>query len=340
MSSRGELDGEPVVVEGRPTARGGAVVLTASVASVDSTVASLRRRILLALALGLVLALAAAVVVGSRLTRPLARTAEAARQMASGERGVALPEPGTREVEDVVEALGSLDRALVTSESRQREFLLSVSHELRTPLTALRGLAEGLADGTISPDEARSVGRTMSSESQRLEHYVADLLALARLEADDFTVRHEQVDLADLVRQAGDGWAERARAKGLTLRVEVDEAPLWVETDGSRVRQVLDALSDNAVRVCATGSVVVFAASAQGGSVALEVRDSGPGLTPDDLAHAFEPGLLHDRYAGTRAGSHGLGLALVQRLVTRLGGNIEATSSPEGGVAFRIVLPR
>ncbi len=339
VSGTGELDGAPVVVEGRPTARGGAIVLTASVASVDAAQTTLRRRVLLALALGLVLAVGAAAVVGSRLARPLGRTAEAARRMASGERGVALPQAGAREVADVVDALASLDRALATSESRQREFLLSVSHELRTPLTAIRGLAEGLADGTVAPDEARSVGRTLSTESQRLEHYVSDLLALARLEADDFTLRSEPVDAAALVRQAGAAWTDRAAAAGIALRLEAPDR-LGLETDGARVRQALDALADNAVRVCPPGSIVVFRVTEEDGAVALEVRDSGPGLTPDDLARAFEPGLLHDRYAGTRAGGQGLGLALVHRLVTRLGGTIEATAAPEGGARFTIRLPR
>jgi two-component system OmpR family sensor kinase len=339
VSGRGSLDGVPVVIEARPAARGGAVVLTASAASVESTATALRRRMLLALALGLLVALGAALLVGSRLTRPLGRTAEAARRLASGERGVDLPVAGTREVEDVVEALGTLDRALSASESRQRQFLLSVSHELRTPLTAIRGLAEGLADGTIDPAEARGVGRTLSAESQRLEHYVTDLLALARLEADDFALRREPVDLAALVHEAGSAWADRARSKGLRIRVDAAEGALWLDSDGARLRQVLDTLADNAVRVCPAGAEVVFAAARHTDTVGLEVRDSGPGLTADDLAHAFEPGELHDRYAGTRPGGQGLGLALAQRLVTRLGGTITATAAPEGGVRFSILLP-
>ncbi len=341
VSASGNLDGQPVVLEGRPSRQGGGVVLAAPVAAVDAAVGDLRRRILLALLLGLGLALVAAVLVSGRIGRPLARSAEAARRMAAGERGLALPEAGTREVEDLVQALGSLDRALSTSESRQRQFLLSVSHELRTPLTAVRGLAEGLADGTIPAEEARSVGQTLSAESQRLEHYVADLLALARLEADDFAFDLGPVDLAALLAEAGAAWTERARRHELDLRVsQADPGPRWVETDGSRLRQALDALIDNAVRVCPEGSVIVLARSTEGDVEVLEVRDSGPGLTEDDARHAFEPGFLHDRYAGVRPGGQGLGLALMHRLVTRLGGTVEVGPAPEGGTAFRIRVPR
>ncbi|MEO7351861.1 MAG: HAMP domain-containing sensor histidine kinase [Marmoricola sp.] len=340
VSVSATLDGVAVLVEARPTRRGGAVVLAASADSIDAAATALRRRLLLALALGLVLALATAVAVGTRLARPLARTADVARRMASGERGLTLPVAGTHEVGDVVRALGSLDQALTASESRQREFLLSVSHELRTPLTAVRGLAEGLADGTIDPAESRAVGQTMVTESQRLEGYIADLLTLARLEAEDFTLDRTRMDLAALAREAGVVWAGRARRAGIEVRLEVPDDPVWLESDPARLRQVLDALADNAVRVCPAGSIVVLAVGRDIETATLEVRDSGPGLTADDLAQAFEPGLLHDRYAATRSGGQGLGLALVDRLVTRLGGTIGAGTAAEGGVAFVVRLPR
>ena len=334
------LDGAEVLIEARSNRRGGAVVLAASSESIDAAATALRRRILLALALGLALALVTAAAVGTRLAKPLAQTAELARRMATGERGLSLPAAGTREVNDVVRALGTLDQALTTSESRQRAFLLSVSHELRTPLTTVRGLAEGLADGTIDPEEAKSVGQTMVTESERLESYIADLLTLARLEAEDFTAERTPVDLGELVREAALVWQERGRRAGVDVRAEGVEVPVRVESDPARVRQVLDALADNAVRVCPPGSVVVFAAASADDSVSLEVRDSGPGLTDDDREHAFEPGLLHDRYAATRAGGQGLGLALVHRLVTRLGGTVSAGVAAEGGAVFKVRLPR
>jgi two-component system OmpR family sensor kinase len=103
---------------------------------------------------------------------------------------------------------------------------------------------------------------------------------------------------------------------------------------------VLDALADNAVRVCPAGSTLVLAAREDEDAVVLEVRDSGPGLTDDDLGRAFEPGVLHDRYATTRTGGQGLGLALVHRLVTRLGGSVHAGHAIEGGVGFTVALPR
>jgi two-component system sensor histidine kinase BaeS len=350
VSTSGELSGEPVLLEARPLPNGAAVVLASRRADVDATVDQQRRRLLLALGLGLLVALAAGALVARRLGRPLAGLAATARRLSAGERGVTaeVAPGGPREVAEVAEALRRLDLALAASEERQRRFLMSVSHELRTPLTSIRGYAEALLDGAVTPDEVPGVARTLVGESERMERYVADLLALARLEADDFTLAVGDVDLVRLLTDGQAAWADRVARAGLTLDVEAPPYPVRLRTDAGRVRQVLDVLTDNAVRVCPAGSRVVWSLTARPGGVRLEVRDSGPGLAEADAADAFEPGVLHDRYAGTGpggehrggpGGGHGLGLAIAHGVVTRLGGTIRLGRAPEGGAAFEVELP-
>lgn len=136
---------------------------------------------------------------------------------------------------------------------------------------------------------------------------------------------------------AATGWSDRAGRAGVPVSVDAT-GPLVVAGDPARLRQVVDALVDNAVRVCAPGDRVVLHAALHGDRVRLEVRDSGPGLTEADAAVAFQPGVQHARYAGSRPVGHGLGLAIVHRLVTRLGGTIRVDRAPEGGAAFVIEL--
>ncbi|MBS43704.1 MAG: two-component sensor histidine kinase [Nocardioides sp.] len=336
------MDGTDVLVEARPSASGGAVVLVADTADVASTVDVVRRRVLVAIGVGLLASIGLAALLARRLGRPLRRLADAAHRLGEGERDVPVPDDGPDEVAEVSRALRALDRALATSEGRQREFLLSVSHELRTPLTAVRGYAEALADGVVPPEETGEVARTVLSETERLERYVADLLALARMQAEDFAVEPVPVDVIELLGAAARAWEEPGRRRGVTVGC----APLGtgvpvpeLSTDPVRLRQVVDALVDNAVRVCGDGDRVVLEVVAEPGAVRVEVRDSGPGLTADDARVAFEPGVLHDRYAGRRPGGHGLGLAIVHRLVTRLGGTVEVGAAPEGGAAFVVRLP-
>src|SRR6266542_4579680 len=152
---------------------------------------------------------------------------------------------------------------------------------------------------------------------QRLDRLVADLLVLARLEAADFPVELLPVDLTDLVRTAADAWAARCAGVGLVLRTELPGGPVQVRTDPGRLRQVIDGLLENALRVVPPGAPVVLAVRTDPASAVVEVRDGGPGFTDDDLAVAFERGALYQRYQGVRAVGSGLGLALAARLVRR-----------------------
>ena len=165
-----------------------------------------------------------------------------------------------------------------------------------------------------------------------------DLLDLARLGADDFRIDLQPVDLVELVRGAEPTWRRRCEPTGVELRLDLPPGPVVVETDPGRVRQILDGLAENALRVTPTGALIVLAVRVESGAALLEVRDGGPGLTEADRAVAFERSALYERYRGRRRVGTGLGLALVAGLADRLGGTATAGSAPEGGAAFAVRL--
>jgi two-component system sensor histidine kinase BaeS len=125
----------------------------------------------------------------------------------------------------------------------------------------------------------------------------------------------------------------------VVLRTELPAGPVVVRTDPGRIRQVVDGLCENALRVVPPDAPLVLAVRAGPEGGVVEVRDGGPGFTDDDLAVAFERGALYQRYRGVRKVGSGLGLALAARLVRRLGGRIEAGHAPEGGARFTVGLP-
>ncbi|TCK22461.1 HAMP domain-containing sensor histidine kinase [Pseudonocardia endophytica] len=330
VSAAADVAGRVYLVEARPLPSGG----IALVRPVDTgPLGALRRNVGLALLVGAAAAVLVGVAVGTLSGRPLRAVTDAARRLRGGERDVRVPVRGPAEVAGVASAVNELADALAHSEERQRRFLLSVSHELRTPLTAVRGFGESIADGVVTGDDAREAGATVVREAERLEGLVADLIELARLEADDFTLDIAEIDLAALVAEAAGVWEMRARSSGVVVRREIPSGPVPVRADPRRLRQVIDALASNALRVTPSGAPLVLAV--RDGSV--QVRDGGPGLTEEDYAVVFEPGALHDRYRGRRPlGVGGIGLALVQGLVTQMGGRVEAGPAPEGGTAFTV----
>lgn len=338
-----ETDGRTQLIEARAVpGRGFALVASASIGA--ATERSLQRRVALALLIGLVAAVTGGLVVARLVTRPLRRTAETARAMGAGSRQTRAPVAGPSEVADVATAVNELADALQHSESRQRQFLTSVSHELRTPLAAISGQADALSDGIVPGAEVAQVGQTIRAESARLERLVSDLLDLARLGADSFRLEVGPCDLSALLREMAAVWQVRCDQRGVHLALSVPPGPVVVQTDARRLRQVLDGLAENALRLLGTGQVLVLSLAVPGRvapavRAVLEVRDSGPGLRPEDYPVAFEQGVLHERYRGRRPGGAGLGLALAASLVTRLGGTITAGQAPEGGVCMRVELP-
>ncbi|MHA3703028.1 HAMP domain-containing sensor histidine kinase [Jatrophihabitans sp. YIM 134969] len=346
LSDRRTVDGEDVFVEARPT-RDGALVLVQRRSDALRPVNDAINLLLVALAVALGFGIALSLFYALRLARPLQRTARGALRLADGHRDVDVRPEGPREVAEVGAAINALSRSLASSEARQREFLLSVSHDLRTPLTAITGYAESLADGVVEGDGVPVVGQVMLDESHRLARLVRDLLDLARLDAHTFRIDLTEVDLADLVRRAGVVWSDRCESVGVVFSVENDPPPpgmsYRVRTDPGRIRQVIDGLCENALRMTPAGRPMVIAIRPDGRAgvpgVEVSVRDGGPGLSDDDLAVAFDRGALYERYRGVRPVGTGLGLAIVHGLVTRLGGQVTAGRAPEGGASFTVWLP-
>ncbi len=335
------LAGEPIsatrrgplglaMVEARAAADGGAVVLVRPLSSVDPALGRATNRVLLALLIGLVVALIGAFILARLIARPLTQTADAAGRLAAGERGVTMPSASTTEVDAVNSALSALDTALATSEGRQREFLLSISHDLRTPLTAVRGYAEALADGMVT--DVPAVGRTLVDETARLDAFVGDLLELARLEAEDFSIHPEPVDVDALLTEVAAAWTGLATKLGVTIDVSGTAGTLT--TDPRRLRQIVDGLVENAMRVTPEGGTVDLHADT--GTIA--VLDQGPGFAAADLPVAFERSTLRERYRDSRPVGTGLGLSIAARLATRLGASLTVANRPSGGAAFTLTL--
>jgi len=343
LSARGTYSGTikgtlgRALVEARATTAGPWIVSVLPVTELGNALDKATRRLLLGLLVGLLVAGIAALSLARWLTKPLTETAHAARKLAAGERGVALPAPASAEAAELTAALSALDRALATSEGRQREFLLSISHEMRTPLAAVRGYAEALSDGMISEDELPQVGQTLVRETERLDAFVKDLLELARLQADDFTIHPVPVELGTLLDHVRTAWSAKATTLQVSLTVG-GATPAPVVADPQRLRQVVDGLVENALRATPAGGRVSVTVRRGAGAFVVDVSDTGPGLAPEDLDVAFDRGALHAKYRQTRAVGTGLGLSIAARLVARMGGTLRAANGQSGAV-FTVSLP-
>jgi two-component system OmpR family sensor kinase len=261
-----------------------------------------------------------------RMSRPLNELAEAARAF----KVPAAPSASdTLEVAELKESFTGMVTDLQDARDREKAFLLSISHELRTPLTAIRGYSEALADGTAR--QPKQAGEVMLGESKRLERLVQDLLDLGRIEAGEFGVDPRPVDLGDVATSVVDALRPMAKEQDVALVLEAPQSVV-VRTDPDRVHQMIANLVENAVRVTPAKRAVTVEVAP--GSVL--VRDEGPGLDPQDVAHAFERFYLWRRYRGERPVGTGLGLAIVGELARRLGVKMDVDSDGKNGTTFEM----
>jgi two-component system sensor histidine kinase BaeS len=270
-------------------------------------------------------------VLAHTIARPVDRVVQASTAVAHGKTPTSLPVGGPWELRSLSESFNTMSEELARARRTERSFLLSVSHELKTPVAAMRGFAEGVQEDVIDPQKAATF---ILAESRRLERLIGDLLDLARLGAGRFEIRPQMLDL----RQVANDAALRCSyaADSLHTKVVVLSAPQAPAIgDPDRVIQAVSNLIENALRLSPQGGLVTV----EVGPGRIKVIDSGPGLSPEDMAHAFDRFFLYDRYKGERPVGTGLGLALVSELVVAMDGTVSASAGASGGTEFTIRLP-
>lgn len=340
MEFEGVVDGERVVVVARTidsgTPQATLVVLLGSEAGLLEGVA-LVRAFLIALGAAVIVVAALAGLLARRLGERLQRVDQAAGRVAGGDLTARVADDGDDEVSHLADSFNEMAEQLEAAADRERDFLLNVGHDLRTPLTSIAGYAETLADGKVGEEELPAVAASLQRQSLRLSRLVEDLMLLARLEAREFTLRPEPVDLAALVRGVADEYRRRAETASVRLSVNVDPTGP-VEVDPVRISQVVSNLVENALRYAPDGGEVTVAVGSGGGPVTIAVSDTGPGIDPEDMPRVFERLYVAQRYRAVRPEGSGLGLSIVHELVTAMGGTVQVASQPGQGTTVTVRL--
>jgi signal transduction histidine kinase len=281
--------------------------------------------------LGCILAAGGAALLARSISRPVLRVARASRRLAEGDDPEPLPLGGSRELRGLAQSFNTMAMQLARARSAERSFLLSVSHELKTPLTTIRGYSEALDEGVLTPERA---GKVIRTEAARLERLITDVINLARLDQRRFDIFPEPVDLGEIARESAMRHSARARELGVCLHVQKHGEPVPALADRDRLLQAVSNLIENALRCTPSSGTVTLAAAAG----ELTVRDTGPGIAPDEVPRAFDRFFLYRRYNGHRPVGTGLGLAIVRELALAMGGDV-AVASSASGTAFTLRLP-
>jgi two-component system, OmpR family, sensor histidine kinase BaeS len=266
-----------------------------------------------------------------RMFGPIGDVLEAADRVAGGDYSVRVTARGPGEVRRLGRTFNEMTARIEASDQQRRRLLADVTHELRTPLAVIQGNLEGIADGVYPADEER-VGAVLE-ETRLMARLLDDLQTLSTAEAGALQLVREATDLRELAFEVTSAFAPQAAAAGIRLAASPADETVTI-ADPFRVRQVLENLVTNALRVTPPGGDVTIAVARAEREAEIAVTDTGPGIPEEELAAVF------DRYTRSAdSGGSGLGLAIARSLVEAHGGTITAARAPGGGTTMRVRLP-
>ncbi len=232
------------------------------------------------------------------------------------------------------------EEALRENDRRKDQFLAHMSHEIRSPMTSILAYADILLSQLQDADDIECV-KIIKQGGNHLLELIGDILDLSKIGSGKLKINREIVSLPTLINEVHSLMEVRAKEKKLPLILHYEgEIPENIETDRTRLRQILFNLVSNAIKFTAEGKVEIIARFLPNDSaLEVEVADTGIGISSEQQGKLFQPFMQADSAATRGQDGTGLGLAITKQLVSMLGGEISFESVPNGGSTFRIRMP-
>ncbi len=281
------------------------------------------------------LALVLGVILARTISHPVQELTAATQVLAGGDLGHQVPVRTSDEIGELAKSFNRMSADLAHANQLRRQMTADIAHDLRTPLSVITGYSEALADGKLpgTPETFEA----MHIQAQHLNRLIEDLRTLSLADAGQLSLMRQPIAPRGLLEHTALAYLPVAESRGVALTVEGDDPPP-IQVDPDRLLQVLGNLVSNALRYTSDGGRIDLRATRGNGQVLLRVRDTGPGIPPEDLPHVFERFYRGDK-ARSLDGASGLGLAIARSLVEAHGGRITAENAPGGGAQFTVSLP-
>lgn len=297
-----------------------------------------QQRLLVAIALAsLALAVVGAWWLSRRLVRPVETVVALSTRLSQGDYQARVATSREDELGMLISSMNQLAGTLEQSRDSRQRWLADLSHELRTPVTVLRGELEAIQDGVreLTPARIDSLHR----EILHLGKLLDDLHDLALADAGALRYRMERIELVSLLQQGVAAIQPQCDSRQLQMQLHLLPAPVYLQGDALRLRQLLDNLLANACKYTDEGGEVRVTLAQHAQQIRLDIEDSPPGVTDAQLPLLFDHLYRTDSARQRATGGAGLGLAICQRIADAHGGQLSAAHSSLGGLHITLLLP-
>ncbi len=303
---------------------------------------SLRNRIITIVMMAQITAWVLAFVVSFLLTRqilkPIKKMRTAARSIASGNFRERIPVTSADEIGQLAQTFNSMIQSLDELEKMRASFISDVSHELRTPMTIIGGFVEGILDGTIAEEQKAKYLDIVLSEIKRLSRLVNDLLESSRLEQGKIKIEKTNVDINRIAAECVITYEKSLTDKKINVNLELDEEECFALADKDAIKRVMINLIDNAIKFTPEGGDIEVTTEKVNGKVKVSVKNSGEGISEDELRHIWERFYKSDKSRSFDKKGVGLGLHIVKTIISQHGGEIYAESEEGSFARFTFIL--
>lgn len=273
-----------------------------------------------------------------KLTEPVKEIAAVSKEIGKGNFSVALPTYNVQEFEELSNAFNDMAASLKNYDTMRNSFVANVSHELRTPMTSIGGFVDGLLDGTIPKEEERHYLKIISSEVHRLTRLVRSMLNLAKIEAGELKPDMQYFSALEPIVDSLVTFENRLEEKHIEIKgLDVDRVMLYADSD--LIHQVMYNLIENAIKFVNDGGYIEFTFTPVGYMTVISIKNSGEGLSEEELPLVFDRFYKTDKSRGLDAAGVGLGLNIVRSIIKLHNGKIMVRSVQGEYTEFVFTIP-
>ncbi|MDD4106727.1 MAG: HAMP domain-containing sensor histidine kinase [Candidatus Shapirobacteria bacterium] len=272
--------------------------------------------------------------------KPFQNIITSTKQVSKGDYKIRIKAKTYDETDELIVALNEMYGSLERIETLRKELVANMSHELSTPLTNIYGYLEALSDQVITKKHDRKTAlKLIKSETERLIQLIGELKKLAILESDSAQLSLSKIDINQLIKKTTQSFTNKLKDKKILLKTSFDDQIGKISVDKNKIQQVITNLLDNAIKYSAPqGAITLTTKKINNRQLNIIIKDQGIGIKKSDLPYIFERFFQADRSRSNKVGI-GIGLTIVQKIVTAHGGQVKVSSIYKKGSTFIVTLP-